>query len=91
MAEQKQTAGGKVTATKSGECRFGRDIHSFLPRCPSFVNLVAVTFSVPNASIDALPPRPPALNWRVIKRIMGCEADTLQHRIELQAPTEQRP
>ena len=49
--------GGKVTATKSGEtprlstwktippgeCRLGRDIHGFLPRHPSFVNLVAVT------------------------------------------------
>src|SRR5208337_2677384 len=32
-----------------GECRLGRDIHGFLPRYPSFVNLVAVTFSVPNA------------------------------------------
>ena len=29
-----------------GECRLGRDIHGFLPRYPSFVNLVAVTFSV---------------------------------------------
>src|SRR5271166_1623212 len=28
-----------------GECRLGRDIHGFLPRYPSFVNLVAVTFS----------------------------------------------
>src|SRR5271157_1982801 len=27
-----------------GECRLGRDIHGFLPRYPSFVNLVAVTF-----------------------------------------------
>ena len=47
-----------MTATKSGdtprlstwktippgECRLGRDIHGFLPRHPSFVNLVAVTF-----------------------------------------------
>ena len=30
-----------------GECRLGRDIHDFLPRYPSFVNLVAVTFSPP--------------------------------------------
>jgi len=29
-----------------GECRLGRDIHGFLPRYPSFVNFVAVTFSV---------------------------------------------
>src|SRR5271157_829390 len=28
-----------------GECRLGRDIHGFLSRHPSFVNLVAVTFS----------------------------------------------
>src|SRR5208337_3521343 len=28
-----------------GECRLGRDIHGFLSRYPSFVNLVAVTFS----------------------------------------------
>jgi len=28
-----------------GECRLGRDIHGFLPRYPSVVNLVAVTFS----------------------------------------------
>ncbi len=26
-----------------GECRLGRDIHGFLSRYPSFVNLVAVT------------------------------------------------
>src|SRR5271157_4958566 len=30
-----------------GECRLGCDIHGFLPRYPSFVNLVAVTFSCP--------------------------------------------
>ena len=28
-----------------GECRLGRDIHGLLPRYPSFVNFVAVTFS----------------------------------------------
>ncbi len=28
-----------------GECRLGRDIHGFLSRYPSLVNLVAVTFS----------------------------------------------
>jgi hypothetical protein len=28
-----------------GECRLGRDIHGFLSRYPSFVNLVAVTSS----------------------------------------------
>ena len=28
-----------------GECRLGRDIHGLSPRYPSFVNLVAVTFS----------------------------------------------
>src|SRR5208282_1137217 len=27
-----------------GQCRLGRDIHGFLPRYPSFVNFVAVTF-----------------------------------------------
>src|SRR5271157_1901563 len=26
-----------------GECHLGRDIHGFLPRCPSLVNLVTVT------------------------------------------------
>src|SRR5271157_5242122 len=32
-----------------GECRLGRDIHGFLSRYPSFVNLVAVTFSLPRS------------------------------------------
>src|SRR5208337_4708943 len=31
-----------------GECHLGRDIHGFLLRYPSFVNLVAVTFSPPS-------------------------------------------
>ncbi len=31
---------------RGGECRLGRDIHGLLPRYPSLVNFVAVTFSV---------------------------------------------
>jgi len=60
-----------VTATKSGavehvedhpppgKCRLDRDIEGFLPRYPSFVNLVAVTFSASRlAALDCALSRP---------------------------------
>ena len=34
-----------------GECRLGRDIHGFLSRYASFINLVAVTFFVIDSDI----------------------------------------
>ncbi len=42
------------------ECRLGRDIHGSLPRYPSLVNLVAVTFS-PLVAVTFSPPLDPTL------------------------------
>ncbi len=38
----------------------GRDIHGFLPRYPSFVNLVAVTFSLSRSTVRPRTTRPRA-------------------------------
>jgi hypothetical protein len=45
-----------------GECRLGRDIHGFLSRYPSFVNVVAVTFSPPVTSFFS-PLFPPSFTF----------------------------
>ena len=55
-----------------GECRLGRDIHGPLPRHPSFVNLVAVTFSSPGTRMQGVSfPFQPPLRLRQIGVVLA--------------------